>query len=180
MLKIYNQYQEFGVNGYYEKYSSKYYNPHQEKIKNIFIKHIKPFIKDKEIYNILDLACGDGLISRFVLDTKCNCNIEGCDPFFVNQYCHYSFSFEDIAKGKLEKYYDLVICSYAFHLIKEEWKYDFLSNLSIQTNCFIIITPSKKIKINHPLWKIEKEIREDKITIIILSRNIKYTEYDYC
>jgi len=166
MLKIYNQYQEFGVEDYYKKYSVEYYNPHQDKIKNLFTKHITPLIKITD--HILDLACGDGLISRLLLNVN-HSNVEGCDPFFVNKYCHYSFSFEDIAKGKLQKFYDLVICSYAFHLIKEEWKYDFLSNLAIQTNCFIIITPSKKIKINHPLWKMEKETREDKITIIILS-----------
>jgi hypothetical protein len=43
-----------------------------------------------------------------------------------------------------------------------------MSQLAMITKRFIIITPSKKIKIIHPLWNIIKEIREDKVTIIIL------------
>ena len=41
---------------------------YQDKIKNIFTKHILPLIKEKESHNILDLACGDGLISRLLLE----------------------------------------------------------------------------------------------------------------
>jgi hypothetical protein len=77
-------------------------------------------------------------------------------------------SFEDIALGKLEKEYDVITCCYAFHLINDNWKYNFLSQLARMTKKFIIISPSKKITINNPLWKITKEIREDKVTIIIL------------
>ena len=46
--------------------------------------------------------------------------------------------------------------------------YDFMTQLSMKTSRFIIITPSKKININHPLWKTSKIIREDKVTLIIL------------
>ena len=34
MLKIYNEYQKYGVQNYYKKFSSKYINPHEDKIKN--------------------------------------------------------------------------------------------------------------------------------------------------
>jgi predicted 2-oxoglutarate/Fe(II)-dependent dioxygenase YbiX len=41
MLKIYNQYQTHGVKDYYQQFSNKYFNPHQDRIKTIYIKYIK-------------------------------------------------------------------------------------------------------------------------------------------
>jgi len=170
MLKIYNQYQEYGVEGYYKHHSSTYFNPHQEKIIILYKKHIESHIPRNGI--ILDIACGDGLIEKIIKNNNINMNIsiniEGTDPFFKNKYCKYNFSFEDIALGKLEKEYDLITCCYAFHLIDDKWKYNFLSQLARMTKKFIIISPSKKITINNSLWKITKEIREDKVSIIIL------------
>ncbi len=165
-LKIYEQYQKYGVETYYKKFSSKYTNPHQDKIIQIYIKYIKPLINSTN--SILDLACGDGLISRLVNTYNNNYLIEGCDPYFTNKYCNFKYSFEDIVKGKLQKYYDIIICCYAYHLIDNNLEYDFLTNISMITKKFIIISQSKKIQINHPLWKIVKELREDKVTLIIL------------
>jgi hypothetical protein len=96
-------------------------------------------------------------------------------PYFDNKFCSMKLSFEDIALGKLiklEKHYNLAICCYAYHLIKDEWEYDFLTNLAYNVSKFIIITPSKKISISHPFWKITENIREEKITIIILENII--------
>jgi SAM-dependent methyltransferase len=171
MLKVYDMYQKHGVTNYYKKYSNDYYNPHQDKIKDLFIKHLQPLISRND--TILDIACGNGLISRIV-NEYCNYdynNIDGTDPFFDNMYVTMKLSFEDIAMGKLNKKYDIVICCYAFHLIKDSWKYDFLTQLALVTDTFIIITPSKKITINHDDWKIVKELREDKVTLMILKIN---------
>ena len=171
MLKVYDEYKKYGITEYYKNYSKDYYNPHHIQIKDVFLKYITNIISRNDI--ILDIACGDGLITRLINNYNHNYNVEGSDPYFDNIYTNFHYSFEDIAKGCLntngnEKKYDIGICCYAFHLINESWKYDFLSNLSLKVSKFIIITPSKKIKINHPLWKITNEIRENKITIIIL------------
>ncbi len=167
-LKIYDQYQKYGVENYYKQFASTYTNPHKEKIIKIYIKHIQPIINQTD--KILDLACGNGLISQLVNYYNNNYLIEGCDPYFINEYCSLKYSFEDIVQGKLNKYYDIVICCYAYHLLDDKLEYDFLTNISLITNKFIIITPSKKIQIKHPLWKIIKEVREDKITLIILDK----------
>ena len=169
MLKIYNEYQKHGIDNYYKLHSNDYYNPHEDKIKSLYIKHILNIIKTYDI--ILDIACGDGMISRIINKYSNNKNVDGIDPYFNNKYTHMNLSFEDIAKGELNKYdklYNIAICSYAFHLMDKKIIYDFMSQLSMITKRFIIITPSKKININHPLWKINKEFREDKVTIIIL------------
>jgi hypothetical protein len=73
-----------------------------------------------------------------------------------------------IAIGLLEKSYDIAICCYAYHLIDSGWEFDFLNQLGSVAKKFIIITPSKKIRIDHPAWSIIKELRDDKITLIIL------------
>lgn len=196
MLKIYNEYSTLGVDKYYKENNSTYYNPHQNKINKIFTEHIIPYIQSLGINNtepknskidqklkILDLACGDGLVSRIVnniipvneiKNKKCKLQkliIEGCDPYFNNKYVNYNYSFQDIANGYLytkNLKYDLVTCCYAFHLLDTSWYYSFFEELALVTNNFIIITPSKKIEINHPRWVIKNKIRKDKITIIFL------------
>ncbi len=60
---------------------------------------------------------------------------------------------------------------YAFHLMNIQWTFNFMVELANITNTFIIITPSKKIYINHPSWCISKELRIDKVTLIILNTN---------
>ena len=98
MLKIYNQYQTYGVKDYYQKFSNKYFNPHQDRIKTIYIKYIKDMISRNT--SILDIACGDGLISRLVDHYNQNHNVDGMDPYFTNQYTKFNFSFEDIASTR--------------------------------------------------------------------------------
>jgi hypothetical protein len=166
-IKIYDQYQKYGVKDYYKLFSNQYQNPHEVKIDFIFKKYLVDLISRNT--TILDIACGDGLITRLVNHYNQNYNIEGTDPYFSNKYTRFNYSFEDIALGKMNNYhYDLVTCCYAFHLIDNTWKYDFLSQLALITDKFIIITPSKKINFNHPLWKFITEIREEKITLIVL------------
>jgi hypothetical protein len=168
MLKIYNEYQKYGVDNYYKKFSSAYTNPHEDKITMIYNKYIKKLINKED--KILDIACGEGLICRLVNEYNNNFNIDGCDPYFNNKYCKLNLSFEDISKGKLVNEYNIAICCYAYHLISFELRYDFLTNLAEVINKFIIITPSKKINISHPLWSVSQIIREEKITIIILEK----------
>lgn len=175
MLKIYNEYKTLGVDTYYKTNSVNYYNPHREKIEIVYNKYILALINNNT--SVLDIACGNGLISKIItkynmtteFESKSFITIEGCDPYFKNKYTTYNYSFQDIAKGCINKYYDLVICCYAFHLLDKSWYYQFLEELSLITKTFVIITPSKKININHPRWVINENIRDEKISIIILN-----------
>ena len=169
MLKIYNEYIKYGVDGYYKVHNKDYFNPHSQKIEDLYTKYLKELIDSNT--TILDVACGDGLIGRLVEKYSNRCIIHGTDPYFNNKYTTYNYSFEDIAIGKLQKKYDIAICCYAFHLINPKWIFNFLNELANVTNTFIIITPSKKISINHSSWSISKELRIDKITLIILKTN---------
>ncbi len=166
MLKIYNEYQKYGVDGYYKVHNKQYFNPHNKKIEGLYIKHLKELIDSTT--SVIDIACGDGLIAQLVNKYNNNILIDGTDPYFNNKYTTYNYSFEDIAMGKLQKKYDMAICCYAFHLINPKWTFNFLNELANITNTFILITPSKKITINHPSWRTFKELRADKVTLIIL------------
>lgn len=170
-LSIYNEYDEHGVSGYYEKFADSYYNPHEQSIISI-LNQILP-IHIKEDNSILDFACGDGLISKYIMSNFCN-KVEGSDPYFQNKYVQHNFSFDDVIKGKQNFYYDVIICCYAYHLLHEKKRNDFLTQLALKTKKFIIITPSKKICTNHMLWKTTLNTRINKITIIIME-----TLYDF-
>ena len=174
MLKIYEQYKKHGVDLYYQKFNCEYNNPHSDKIKDIFVKYILDELKNqngKHITSIIDIACGSGLISEIAADLNLPVKIKGSDPYFTNKYCHYNYSFKDISVGKLTESFDIAICCYAYHLIKKDLQYSFLTNLYFVCQKFIIISPSKKIYIEHPMWKIANTIRDNKITLIILYNN---------
>jgi hypothetical protein len=165
-LKIYNEYQKYGVEDYYKKFSKTYSNPHEERIRKVYLEHIGPLILTND--KILDIATGNGLMCKLVNNYNGNYNIEGTDPYFNNEYCNMNLSFKDIAKGMLTGEYDTAICCYAYHLMEDGLRYDFLSNLALSVKTFIILSPSKKINIRHPMWSIVKDIRIDKVTLIIL------------
>jgi hypothetical protein len=168
-LSIYDKYALHGVDQYYKKFSKSYYNPHEDKIKKILDDILQYYLH--QICKLLDFACGDGLISKYVNNKYKNIIVKGSDPYFDNQYCNYNFSFDDIICGKLLEHFDIVICCYAYHLLSDNKRYDFLTQLSMITKKFVIISPSKKIKITHPLWNVVENKRIDKITIIVLEIN---------
>lgn len=166
-LKIYDQYMKYGVNEYYKINWNTYYNPHAINITDIVNKYALPYLNCDD--KILDIACGDGLISKILN----NFVVDGVDPYFDNKYVKYKYKFEDIAKGCLYgNIWDVCICSYAYHLIEHSLAYDFLCQLALLTKRFIIISPSKKININHPSWHVIVKTRIYKITFIVLHLHI--------
>lgn len=166
MLKVYDEYSSYGPDQYYKQFFSSYYNPHELKILKLLDNIIYQYLQNCE--TVLDFACGDGLISKYINSKNIDIIVKGSDPYFNNEYCNYNFSFDDIICGKMKKKFDIIICCYAYHLLDFKKRYDFLTQLSFTTKKFVIISPSKKITINHPLWKVLENIRIDKITIIIV------------
>lgn len=166
MLSIYDEYSLHGVDQYYKQYSSSYYNPHEKKIIKVIDDILNKYLQHGN--TILDFACGSGLISRLINEKHANIIVKGSDPYFNNQYCNYNFSFNDIICGKMADQFDIVICCYAYHLLDINKRHDFLTQLSLLTKKFIVISPSKKITINHPLWTVLENTRIDKITVMIV------------
>jgi len=144
-------YEKYGVDTYYKNHSKEYENPHKKEIidiiKNIEIKHT-----DK----ILDLSCGDGLITETLLELGYN-NIKGCDPYMCDIYkkktkkeC-YNYDFIDIINNKMTEQFDIVICSFALHLCDEKNLFSLINQLKYFNNIkkLYIITPHKKPNLNN-------------------------------
>ncbi len=163
-------YQEYGIENFYKKFSKNYINPHEPKI-NRAIKFIVENW-DMDLYKILDLAAGSGEVTRSLMEMGYNA-IEGADPFTFLLYekktgkiCH-KISFDNILLGKFKKKYSTIICSFALHLADESKLPMIIWNLSIMTKNLIILSPHKKpiIKENWGLNLYKKiEIERIKIT----------------
>jgi predicted nicotinamide N-methyase len=152
--KIYN---EYGVDQYYSQIGSRYTNPHTEYI-NLSLKHDLDVSK-----KYLDLSSGDGVVSKFLVCQGIT-QVRGCDPYLHSSYeknlklrC-YPYSFTDILNGKLKEKFDVIICSYALHLLPESYLPNFLYKLTEVGNRLIILSPHKKPNINF-FWKLEKNLK---------------------
>ena len=145
MDAIRNQYQDLGVDAYYEQHGSVYENPHFQYIKTLLLQN-----ETRIGYsNILDLCCGGGEVSMIV-QTLGYQDFVGCDPFTtaafernLNQKA-INLSFEDIIKGKLEGQYSAIICSFAMHLCPEKQLFSLAFELFQHTQMLVIITPHKR------------------------------------
>lgn len=163
------QYENIGVKEYYENNSDKYVNPHSSIIKDSFTNIFDILYKKlsyKSKINILDFACGDGIITSLIskiIKTRNynNIIIDASDPFLSQQYIKnnnesfisnvFKYSFEDIMKYDLftncynnfNSYYDIIIISFAIHLLDKKYIKYFLNKISNHTKYLLIISPTK-------------------------------------
>ena len=161
---MYVNYQKYGVEEYYKNFGESYKNPHFQNLAHIFPKLLKEIPIDPES-EVLDIACGSGEITQLLIKHGHNpTKLRGMDPYTAKNYekttglpCLEN-SFQDIIKGELtELRFDIVICSYALHLIETDELFGFLTELATITPRFILISPKKKLSLNHFQWKINKE-----------------------
>lgn len=140
------EYQKHGIDSFYTKIGEDYYNPHEKDIKTLITAIYEPNL------TYLDLGAGDGIVSQALIEAGC-LNVEGCEPYLFDLYKKRTnknclkLTFEDISKGLLTKKYDVIICSYAMHLLDESFLPNLLYYLSQSANQLIILSPHKRPKI---------------------------------
>ena len=105
--------------------------------------HIK--VNDK----ILDLACGSGEVTVALKNLGYN-NIVGVDPYTHEKYTEVTGlpcgkeTFLDILNGALDdSRFDVIVVSYALHLVKEGMMHDFCRKMAELSPKLIIISPHK-------------------------------------
>lgn len=151
-------YEEYGAIGFYQKFGDDYRNPQEadvQKVLELALAAINaPISKDNPI---LDLACGSGEVT-LTLTNLGYINIDGIDPYTYNAYRQRTgktaetYTFEDIADGVLDsRNYNLIICSFALHLLAESRLPALLYQLSRIASNLIIITPHKRPEFK-PAW----------------------------
>jgi len=135
-----------GVIPYYETHGATYRNPHESIVHECLDKVIQKH--NICLNNVLDLAAGSGEIScHLPLST----NIVAIDPYTQDAYFHrmgkmpLSYSFEQIGCGVIRNHkYDIIICSFALHLIGCSYLPSICYELSMISKKLLIITPHKK------------------------------------
>jgi len=150
-----------GIELYYK--TQDYNNPHARIIEN----HMT-LVSDKlDMSNVLDLACGDGLVS-----TLCCVRlgrVTGCDPYLYQSYKEktgnecYDYTFQDIANGSLShERYSSIICSFAMHLCEKSVLPNLLYQLAVMSDTLVIVSPHKRPEVNQ-YWELSDELYMDKV-----------------
>jgi len=151
-------YEEYSVAGFYQKFGDDYRNPQEADVRQVLelaLAAINQLISKDNL--ILDLACGSGEVTLTLINLGYT-NIDGIDPYTYNAYYQRTgktaetYTFEDIANGVLNsRNYNLIICSFALHLLAESRLPALLYQLSRIASNLIIITPHKRPEFK-PAW----------------------------
>lgn len=147
------------IDEYYQKFGSRYRNPHDLVVKEIVQIAWQEWslnwhtVGDLDLIKVLDLACGSGEVTLALEETGIT-NIEGLDPFTHESYqartgrIAQRFTFIDISNGVLlGSNYDLIICSFALHLVPISRLPLLLYHLGLISKYLLVITPHKRPEI---------------------------------
>ena len=141
-------YESYGIQGFYERFSDGYRNPHELAIRKVLRLAIKKW--DIDLRKVLDLACGSGEVTLTLESLGCT-DIDGIDPYTYKAYLKRTgknaepYTFEQIALGILTgRKYSLIICSFALHLLEVSRLPVLVYQLSLIADSMIIITPHKR------------------------------------
>ena len=162
MHSIRNQYEEFGVDNYYLEHGDEYQNPHAQDV----IKCLRYFYCKEKYRKILDFACGDGLVSKWIGKRS---EVVGCDGYLQERYKRetgnrcYNHTFQDICNFNnfIENNFDLIVFSYAIDLVDRNYINQLLYRLSTISTEMLVIRPNKHI-ISEDFWNIKTVVREGK------------------
>lgn len=156
MTSIRENYIEKGVAAYYSDYGNEYENPHAQDV----IKCLRYFYQKDKHQKILDLACGDGLITKWIGNKS---DVIGVDGYLHKRYtietgkkC-YPYTFANICdfNNSIENNFDLIIFSYAIDLVETSYIQQLLYRLSLISKELLIIRPNKHL-INSPFWDYQR------------------------
>lgn len=180
-MKVTEQYRKIGVQEYYKDTNTQqnYINPHAEYVNESLLNAFYEYFTEDA--TVLDLCCGNGLVSS-VLKSCGVLNIEGADKYMFERYTEetgfncFHYSFEDIADFNcmFDKYYDVIICSYAFDIVPESYRNKLLYALSTYTDKLILIRPNSH-EINSELWELVHKNKVHKSTATIYKKKERHS-----
>jgi 2-polyprenyl-3-methyl-5-hydroxy-6-metoxy-1,4-benzoquinol methylase len=171
-MKIREEYQKFGSSDlFYIEKASEYKNPHQKIIESLLEDYIISKSKDSRI---LDLCCGDGLVTNYLKSIGFK-NIYGVDPYFQEIYQQktkevcYKKDFKEIVLSNDLEECDIIICSFALHLCEKSLLPQLLFKLSQIGEELVVITPHKNPVIKNS-WSMEREVMEERVRMRVFQR----------
>jgi SAM-dependent methyltransferase len=173
---IRKQYEELGVEGFYAEHGAEYRNPHEPVIAEAVAQAVARWRLPLD--RVLDLACGSGEATLALASLGAK-TIDGIDPFTGAAYRERtgrmaeSWRFEEIAAGAIAgRRYDLIICSFALHLIEQSWLPALLAQLGLISNRLLILTPHKRPEIKTTWgWRLVDEFVHERVRVRLFSRH---------
>ena len=169
---IRGQYETLGVDGYYRSQGGLYRNPHEAVLGRVIIEVVR---RSGIIpHSALDLACGSGEVTQVLTELGVT-RIDGVDPYTGEAYrartgsVAIPLTFEEVALGGLDgKSYDLIVCSFALHLVERSWLPRLLHRLAGLTagseGRLLVITPHKRPEIRQEWgWRMLEELLIERV-----------------
>ncbi|MBU6341745.1 MAG: hypothetical protein KGS48_09650 [Bacteroidetes bacterium] len=145
MKHIRGLYETYGAEGYYQRFSDAYENPHFPEIRALIQKNMHRW----DCSRVLDFSAGGGEVTQALQETGCS-NVAGADPYThalytrnTGQHC-WPLSFEDVIKRGLPEQFSLIISSFALHLCEPRDLYGLCWQLFSAAPVLVLITPHKR------------------------------------
>lgn len=152
---IHTAYKTLGVEGFYKQ--ENYRNPHEAEIRYL----LSTWAKEVETGRVLDLGCGDGLVTKILQPLGFLC--EGIDPYLGRLYIENTgleclpLTFKDLAQGKCQKTWPLVVASFSLHLCEESLLPSLIWNLGAPR--ILVVTPHKKPDLSKFASSVEHKVK---------------------
>lgn len=148
-------YEQYGVEGFYQRFGNCYRNPHERPIRATLQAAVARW--DLPLDRVLDLACGSGEVTLALRELSC-ASIDGIDPYTYRAYAERTgqvaepLTFEQIAAGALAgRRYGTIVCSFALHLVALSRLPALAMQLSLIGQALLILTPHKRPALR-PEW----------------------------
>lgn len=173
-------YDELGADAYYEAHGCQYTNPHEPLLAAAM--HTALDAWRKTVLGVgplrrgLDFACGSGeATAAFVAwDGSNGCAMEASDPYTYQAYEKrmgkpaHRWSFEAVSGGVLDEIepYDIIVSSFALHLIEPSYLYTTLAALARSSRLLLVLTPHKRPVIDPATgWREEGEMVTERVRV---------------
>jgi hypothetical protein len=147
-VSIRKQYEQHGVQAYYEQFGARYRNPHEAALNRAIRSAVSAWSLD--LSHVLDLACGSGEATLALRAVGAQA-IDGVDPYTARAYQARTgqpaetLTFEAVAAGALAgRRYSLIVCSYALHLLAPSRLPRLAYQLSRIASGLLVLTPHKR------------------------------------
>jgi SAM-dependent methyltransferase len=165
---IRDEYQERGVDEFYERCGDDYRNPHEDAVRAVLVKCAANW--ELDLSRVLDLACGSGE-ATLALQAVGAVHVDGADPYTGAAYRRRTgrealpLSFDDISAGALaDGRYSIIVCSYALHLLSPSKLPALLQQLGQHAPALLVLTPHKRPDVSSAWgWELCRETYEQRV-----------------
>lgn len=153
---IRGEYEKTSVLEYYQSLTTLYQNPHLPAIYKLLSRIENAIPRGAKV---LDLCAGSGQLTLWFQKHRPDVKVVGCEPFLAAQYQEqtghacYTLDFKAIAIKGLPAQFDVILCSYAFHLCDPSLRAMVCWQLAQMTEKLWLFAPNKNTGVVEPFMQ---------------------------